>query len=68
MGVNDRDYCEESMDKLLILLLVKHAKWGIKDKKEAEMPFLGIRLPNCTHFQAVNYERPQDSLAAAFPN
>jgi hypothetical protein len=43
--VNDRDYCEESMDKLLILLLVKHAKWGIKDKKEAEMPFLGIRLP-----------------------
>jgi hypothetical protein len=39
MGVNDRDYCEESMDKLLILSLLKHAKWGRKDKKGAEMPF-----------------------------
>jgi hypothetical protein len=57
MGGNDHGYCEESMDKLLILSQLKHAKWGRVDRKRAEMHFFGIRLPIFARMIIVNYER-----------
>ncbi len=66
--MNDRDYCEESMDKLLILLLVKHEKWGTWYKKGAEMPIFGIRLPYCAHKSTVKYEQAARTFLESVSN
>ena len=66
MGENDHGYCEESMDKLLILSQVKHAKWGKNIEKGAKTRFSRLWLPLDTRLLVVNYERKQGGLLHYF--
>ena len=55
--MNDHGYCEESMDKLLILSQAKHAKWGKSIEKGAKMQIFRIWLPFASHDMTVNCEQ-----------
>jgi hypothetical protein len=50
------------MDKLLILLQLKHAGWGKNHQKRAEMHISGTRLSLFARDKTVNYEQQNGAI------